>query len=69
VFVRIAIAADLDGDFATPCGACRQFLSEFNHEIPIVLVKSDQTVKLTSLAQLLPDSFTPKRLSLHFFKN
>ena len=56
----------LEGEFGVPCGACRQFLCEFNPEIPFYLVRKDMKVKETSLAKLLPDSFTPKRLNLHF---
>eukprot|EP00093_Oithona_nana_P007895 07895.XXX_372505_382470_1 [CDS] Oithona nana genome sequencing. len=66
-FSAIAISADLTGDFCGPCGACRQFLSEFNPDLPIYLVRvADEQVKITNLDQLLPDSFTPKRLNLAF---
>ena len=69
-FSAIAISADLTGDFCGPCGACRQFLAEFNPEIPIYLVRvADEQVKITSLAELLPDSFSPKTLNLAFHNN
>merc|ERR1711863_126275 len=61
-FCAVAIGADLENEFCGPCGACRQFLCEFNPEIPIYLVRhGDHMVQMTSLATLLPDSFTPKR--------
>ena len=67
-FSAIAIGADLEHDFCGPCGACRQFLCEFNPEIPIYLIRSkDHIVQLTSLATLLPESFTPKRHKFEFF--
>ena len=40
----------------TPCGMCRQALSQFNPEVPIVMI-SDQMEAQATLAQLLPDPF------------
>jgi len=67
-FKAIAIAADNKQDFVGPCGACRQFMAEFNPDIPIFLVRLDGKVQVTSLANLLPDPFTPKRMKLNFNK-
>lgn len=43
----------------TPCGACRQFLAEFNPKLPIVLVDADAPTRIveTSLELLLPGRF------------
>jgi cytidine deaminase len=43
----------------TPCGACRQFLAEFNPDLPIILIDSVQQtmVRETTLAILLPSRF------------
>lgn len=43
----------------SPCGACRQFLAEFNPDLPIVMVDSlDQSqVHETTLDKLLPGRF------------
>lgn len=43
----------------TPCGACRQVLSEFCDDLPIFLVDADapEAVATTSLAELLPKRF------------
>ena len=43
----------------SPCGACRQFLAEFNPSLPIVMVDSLQpdVVHEASLADLLPGRF------------
>src|SRR5262245_22417068 len=51
-FVAIAIASR---GGATPCGACRQFLAEFNPALPITIVNSDRPaeVRHTSLDVLL----------------
>jgi cytidine deaminase len=55
-FVAIAIVSR---GGATPCGACRQFLAEFNPALPITIVDSDQPadVRHTSLDVLLPGRF------------
>ncbi len=44
---------------ATPCGACRQFLAEFNPALPITIVDSDQptAIRQTTLDLLLPSRF------------
>ena len=40
----------------TPCGMCRQALSEFSNEVPILMV-SEQMEAQATLGQLLPDPF------------
>lgn len=43
----------------TPCGACRQVLSEFAPQLPIVLVDCDDPIQrvFTSVDRLLPGAF------------
>jgi cytidine deaminase len=43
----------------SPCGACRQFLAEFNPGLPIVMVDSLQpgAIHEATLAELLPGRF------------
>lgn len=42
----------------SPCGACRQFLSEFGTDITVVMVDViDGSRKTRKLSQLLPDAF------------
>merc|ERR1712223_1798614 len=65
-FVAIAIAAQADEQFVGPCGACRQFMAEFNPDIPIYLVRPDLVVQVTNLNVLLPEAFTPRRMELKF---
>jgi len=67
-FSAVAIGADLEKEFCGPCGACRQFLCEFNPGLPIYLIRpKDHMVQITSLATLLPESFTPKRQKFKFY--
>lgn len=43
----------------SPCGACRQFLAEFNAKLPVVMVDSldESKVQETTLDKLLPGRF------------
>ncbi|MEC9092019.1 MAG: cytidine deaminase [Planctomycetota bacterium] len=45
---------------ASPCGACRQFISEFGDDIIILVVDADgnEVKKEIKLKELLPDSFS-----------
>jgi cytidine deaminase len=56
-FKAIAVAGDTE-DFISPCGACRQVISDLCGEIDIVLVnfKGDFIIKKTS--ELLPFAFS-----------
>lgn len=48
-----------------PCGACRQVIVEFfNRDAIIIVVNHNHNQKNWSVAQLLPDAFTPENLSL-----
>jgi len=40
----------------TPCGACRQVISEFSQDLPITVVSRTETMK-TDMKELLPFSF------------
>lgn len=54
----VAVAVATSGG-ASPCGACRQVLSEFGPAMTIVLVDADEPthVRVTSLDKLLPEQF------------
>ncbi len=56
---RILAVAVATTGAASPCGACRQFLSEFNGSMPVYMVDADkpEEVKEMSLADLLPEQF------------
>lgn len=59
-FRAIAVATDNGG---SPCGACRQVLSEFGLDIEIYTVDSDGNLVLeTTVGDLLPEAFGPDYL-------
>lgn len=65
--VRIAIAGGKKGNapdgYAYPCGACRQVLREFGKDsMEIIIAKSMEDYKITTLGEMLPDSFGPDHL-------
>jgi cytidine deaminase len=59
-FLAIAVASDNGG---TPCGACRQVLSEFGPDIAVLVLNAAGEVTLeASVADLLPHAFSPDLL-------
>jgi cytidine deaminase len=54
---RIEALALITEPGATPCGACRQVLAEFEADLPILVADTAGRAWLTSLAALLPDAF------------
>ena len=56
-FKAIAIASDLDG-FCSPCGACRQVISDLCGEIDIVLVNKNKETKIYKTSEMLPHAFS-----------
>lgn len=60
-FKAIAVVAFQEKSFTTPCGVCRQFLSEFAHkDVPVYVAKpSPHQVLVTSIGSLLPMGFVP----------
>ncbi len=46
----------------SPCGACRQVLTEFAGDVPVWLVDGDGNGRQTTLYALLPDHFGPEHL-------
>lgn len=60
-FKAIAITSDMEEQFITPCGICRQFIREFEKDVPVVMFKGEE-VMMMSLEELLPKSFGPEHL-------
>jgi cytidine deaminase len=59
-FEAIVVASSNGG---TPCGACRQVLSEFGLDIKVLIVdREGKSVLDTTVGELLPGAFTPQDL-------
>lgn len=63
-FEKIAIVGGEKGDFSdycTPCGVCRQVMSEFcSEDFTVLLGKNGDEYKSLTLGELLPHSFSLK---------
>ncbi|MBK7895907.1 MAG: cytidine deaminase [Candidatus Promineifilaceae bacterium] len=57
--LAVAVATDNAG---SPCGACRQVLTEFARDVPVYLVDGAGNGRDTTLYALLPDHFGPEHL-------
>jgi cytidine deaminase len=55
-FEAIAIVGDSE-DPTVPCGACLQFLSEFNPSMRVIMGARGDAVKVMTLDDLLPEAF------------
>ena len=55
-FVLLAIVADTPV-VTYPCGACRQMIWEFGHELQLVLANIEGKMEQTTIRDLLPDAF------------
>jgi len=61
-FKAIAVAGDTEG-FISPCGACRQVISDLCGDIDVVLVNSKNETKVIKTSELLPFAFSDKDLN------
>ncbi|MFN3705557.1 MAG: cytidine deaminase [Thermoflexales bacterium] len=59
-FRAVAVVTD---DGGTPCGACRQFMAEFGLDTVVIVADGRGAYRLTTVAELLPEAFTPANLS------
>jgi cytidine deaminase len=55
-FTTIAVVAETDGP-VSPCGACRQVMSEFAPDARVLLTNLKGDVLVTSVRDLLPGAF------------
>ena len=61
-FVALALAADTDKP-CSPCGACRQVISEiFPEDAPIYMANTNGLVQETTIKELLPYAFSSEDL-------
>jgi len=59
-FVAIAVATK---DGGSPCGICRQVMSEFAPHMPVILASPEAITAEFTLDQLLPERFGPGNLT------
>jgi len=55
-FESIAVIGDTDKP-CSPCGACRQVISEFGEDIPLIMANLKGEVKIKKIKELLPEAF------------
>jgi cytidine deaminase len=58
-FRAIAVVTKNGG---APCGSCRQVLREFGEDTLVLIADADGNTRETSIAELLPDSFSAEDL-------
>lgn len=62
-FDKLVITGDTDGPIS-PCGACRQVISEFCvSDMPVILTNVRGDIQETTVGELLPGAFTPMDLN------
>ena len=57
--LAVAVCTENGG---SPCGACRQVLTEFSGDVPVWLTDTQGNLRETTLYALLPDHFGPEHL-------
>lgn len=65
-FDAIAVVGDSEAP-TVPCGACRQFLAEFNPEMRVVMGGQTDAVMVMTLEELLPEAFVAAYLDQDTF--
>ncbi len=60
---RVQAIVVITDNGGSPCGACRQVISEFAGDIPVWLGDAQGNLRETSLYTLLPDHFGPEHLT------
>ena len=58
-FKKIAIVSDSD-EYTYPCGVCRQVLSEFSHDMTVLVVNKNGEYLEKSLSEIFPNAFSYK---------
>lgn len=66
-FSALAVLGWKEGEkctgFAAPCGVCRQMLYEFcGTDMPVIMAKNEDELKVMTLGELLPEGFGPANL-------
>ncbi|MFN3872080.1 MAG: cytidine deaminase [Ignavibacterium sp.] len=61
-FKAIAIAADTQ-NYISPCGACRQVISDLCGNIDVILINGNNEYQIIKANELLPFAFSDKELN------
>ncbi|XP_026854490.1 cytidine deaminase a [Electrophorus electricus] len=61
-FKAIAIASDMEYQYISPCGGCRQFMREFGLDWEVYMTKLEGSFVKRMVEDLLPESFGPQNL-------
>ena len=61
-FVMMAVTGDSE-DYCMPCGACRQALSEFAPDLPVLISNCRGEYIRATVSELLPGSFNSEHIS------
>ncbi len=61
-FAAIAVYADTGANLISPCGACRQIISEFCPNAEVIMCNGEKNYRIMTPGQLLPFSFGDKDL-------
>jgi cytidine deaminase len=60
---RVAVYKAVSEGGGSPCGGCRQVLAEFGLEIIVLIANgAGDLIKEMTVAELLPEAFTPEHL-------
>lgn len=60
-FVKLAVVGS-SKDIAYPCGICRQVIVELAPNAEIICARDENTYKVLTINDLLPNAFTPNNL-------
>ncbi|KAG2184646.1 hypothetical protein INT43_000559 [Umbelopsis isabellina] len=59
-FIALGVSSS-ENIICSPCGICRQFISEFGPKnLPVYLIKPDREYEIMTVEELLPNSFSPE---------
>lgn len=60
-FKALAVVCDSD-NYCAPCGACRQVMTEFAVEMPVIMANRQKKYTVQSVQELIPGFFSPQDL-------
>ena len=61
-FEAICITCTNPETYAYPCGICRQFMSEFNTDLKIIIARTEKDYRIHTLDRLIPHNFNKDSL-------